>query len=204
MYRTASLATGLLYLLTIVTSIPALALKAPALADPGAEGARTALQWAAVLEIALALACIGTAVAIYPALRSLHPTRALGFVAARTLEAGLVMLGVVAMLSVTAAREAALVAVHDWAFLLGPGLIPAVNAALLGSALHRARLVPRAIPVVGLIGAPLLAVSAGLTLFGLVPQVSPVAGLLALPIVLWELGLGLWLTFRGLRAHPVA
>ena len=66
----------------------------------------------------------------------------------------------------------ALVALHNWTYLLGQGFLPAVNALLLGSLLYRSRLVPRIIPLVGLIGAPLLVASVAATLFGLWEQVS--------------------------------
>ena len=66
--RRLAFVAGALYLLTVVTSIPALALKDPVLADPAAldPSGTTALQWAAALELVLALACIGTAVALFP------------------------------------------------------------------------------------------------------------------------------------------
>jgi hypothetical protein len=200
--RRLALIAGILYLLTFVTSIPALALKTPYL-DGGVDVG--AVRTAAVLEIVLALACVGTAVALFPIVRRASLPLALGFVASRTLEATLVLLGVVALLGLEATRagggagDVALIAVHDQAFLLGPGLLPAVNALLLATALYRARLVPRIIPLVGLIGAPLLLVSALGTVFGVVDQVSPVAGLLALPIALWEFSLGVWLVVRGTR-----
>lgn len=119
------------------------------------------------------------------------------------------LLGVVSMLAVPAvgsdvSARAALVALHDWAFLIGPGLLPAANAALLGSALLQGRLVPRVIPLVGLVGAPLLTVSACGTLFGWFDQVSVWGAVGALPIALWELALGLWLTFRGVRETRLA
>lgn len=199
MDRRASLATGLLYLLTFVTSIPALALKAPAIADLSVDGAATSLRVAGALEILLAFTCVGTAVAIYPVARRHSETAAIGFVASRTVEAGLVLLGVAAMLALLRQPNGALAALHDWAFLLGPGLMPAVNALLLGSVLYRSRLVPRAIPIMGFVGGPLLALSATGSLFGVVDQVSAWAALLALPIAAWELSLGLWLTVKGFR-----
>ena len=58
--------------------------------------------------------------------------------------------------SVLVTLQQALVAVRDWSFALGTG-VPALNAALLGYLMYRSRLVPRAIPVLGLIGAPLFA-----------------------------------------------
>lgn len=206
--RRLSLVAGLCYLVTFVTSMPALALKQPYLdGAPGADP--TALRAASGLEIVLALACLGTAVALFPILRRSSEPLALGFLGSRTLEAGLVLLGVVSMLAVPAvgsdvSARAALVALHDWAFLIGPGLLPAANAALLGSALLQGRLVPRVIPLVGLVGAPLLTVSACGTLFGWFDQVSAWGAVGALPIALWELALGLWLTFRGVRETRLA
>ena len=206
MTRTRRLAfiAGALYLLTVVTSIPALALKDPVLADPTAAGA-TALQWAALLELILALACIGTAVALFPVVRRVDEAMALGFVASRTLEAAIIVMGVIAMLGVLVAGPAtpALVAMHDWAFLLGPGTIPAVNALLLAPLLLRGRLVPRILPVIGLIGAPLLLAAPVGILFGVIDQVSPAGFLSALLIAAWEIGLGFWLVFKGFRADAV-
>ena len=210
---------GALYLLTVVTSIPALALKDPVLGDPASltsGGAGSALQWAALLELVLALSCIGTAVALFPVVRRVDEATALGFVAARTLEAAIIVVGILAMLGLVAlagsvdpavslagAPGAALVGLHDWAFLLGPGFIPAVNALLLAPLLLRSGLVPRVIPVVGLVGAVLLLVSSTGALFGVVDQVSPVSFLAAVPIAAWEVALGVWLVARGFRADAL-
>ncbi len=193
---------GILYLLTFATSIPALALKSPVLAGSTASDAAALARAGALLEIVLALACVGTAVALYPLLRRAVPALALGFVASRLLEAGLVLLGIAALLVVVTTGDPAAVALHDAAFLLGPGLLPAVNALLLGTALLSTRLVPRLIPVVGLIGAPLLLASAAATLLGAFDQVSPVAAMLALPIAAWEFALGVWLTVRAVPGTP--
>lgn len=218
--RARAAVAGALYLLTVVTSVPALALKAPVLRDPATLAAADGvvrLQWAAVLELVLALACVGTAVALYPLVRRVGPSLALGFVCSRTLEAALVVIGVVALLSLTTVTSGsgaaappdreppvltALVAVHDWTFLLGPGLLPAVNALLLGSLLLRSGRVPRLIPLTGLVGAPLLLASALGTVFGVVDQVSTLAGLAALPVAAWEISLGVCLLVRGLRPLP--
>lgn len=208
--RRTALVAGLLYLVTVATSIPALILKEPVLSDPGLidRGGDIALAWAGMLEIVMAAACVGTAIVLLPVLRPTSPTSGIGFLSARTIEAGLVLLGVIAMLALPALDAAArtgasgdtLRAVHDGAFLLGPGLIPAANGLLLGSALYRSRLVPRVLPILAFIGAPLLIASAMATLFGAIDQVSGLAGAAALPIAVWEIGLGLWLTLRGFSA----
>ena len=204
--RRLAFIAGALYLLTVVTSIPALALKDPVLADPAtaATGA-TALQWAAALEMVLALACIGTAVALFPVVRRVDEATALGFVGSRTLEASIIVMGVLAMLSVTVAGPAAeaLVGMHDWAFLVGPGTLPAVNALLLAPLLLRAGLVPRIIPIVGLIGAPLLLAGSVGILFGVIDQVSAAGFLAAVLIAGWEIALGFWLLLKGFNTEAV-
>jgi hypothetical protein len=210
--RNAARIAGALYLLTVITSIPALALKAPLLTDPSllaSAGGQARLHAAAGLELVLAMACAGTAVVLFPIVRRVEESAALGFVCSRTIEAAIIVIGVIAMLSLgtlagagsTPGGEplAALVAIHDWAFLIGPGLLPAVNALLLGSLLYRSGLVPKIIPSVGLIGAPLLLVSAFGSLIGLVDQVSTVALVAALPVAAWEISLGCWLLIKGFR-----
>jgi hypothetical protein len=78
-------------------------------------------------------------------------------------------------------------------------LIPAVNGLLLGTLLYKSKLIPRAIPAIGLIGAPMLLISALCTYFEVFGQMSPITAVLGLPIAAWELSLGFYLTFRGVR-----
>lgn len=209
--RKIALAGGLLYLLTFV-SIPTLALYAPVhapnyIVGPGPD---TAVILGGVLEIIVALACIGTAVALYPVVKRQNEGVALGFVGARVLEAGTIFAGVVCLLAVVTLRQAgagadalvtgqALVALHDW-FRLGQGLMPVVNAVLLGSLLFQSRLVPRVLPVLGLIGAPLLLASTVATMFGINDPASAFSALATLPIALWELSLGIWLVVKGFNS----
>jgi hypothetical protein len=81
--------------------------------------------------------------------------------------------------------------------------MPAFSALCLGSVLYRAHLVPRGIPLLGLLGAPLLLASDAAILWGAYGPQSPLAILAALPVALWELGLGLWLLFRGFLPTPL-
>ena len=74
-----------------------------------------------------------------------------------------------------------------------------------GYVMYRWRLVPRLIPTIGLIGAPLILASATGTLFGAWDQVSVLGGIGALPIAVWEFSLGVYLTakvFRGSGPAP--
>jgi Domain of unknown function (DUF4386) len=176
--------------------------------------------WAALLEVALAAACVGTAVVLFPVVQRQSETAALGFLASRVVEAGLILVGVVSVLSVVTLRDdvagtagvdvhalvvagQTLVAVHDGTFLLGQSLMPVVSALCLGSVVYRAGLVPRVIPVVGLAGAPLLLASDVAIACGVYEQGTALAGLAALPIAAWELALGVWLVVRGFRPSPL-
>lgn len=217
--RTALLA-GIFYLITFV-SIPTLALYGPVKSQTDfilSSGTDTAVLWGAFLEVVVALACIATAVTLYPVLRHQNEGMALGFVAARTLEAAMIFTGVASLLSLvslrnagaTGAQAAALlvagashVATYQWAFTLGQSLMPGINALLLGAVLYRAGLVPRAIPVIGLLGAPLHLTAVLLTMFGVIDRLGPVAALAALPIAVWEFSLGVHLIVKGFTPSPI-
>ena len=97
---------------------------------------------------------------------------------------------------------AALVAVRDYTFHLGPGVMAGVNALLLGSLLYRSGLVPRAIPLVGLVGGPLLLASVTGIVFGTHDLDSGLHVIAAAPIFCWELSLGVWLVVKGFRPSP--
>jgi hypothetical protein len=64
------------------------------------------VQLGAVLEIIVALAGIGTAVALYPVVKKQNEGVALGFVSARVLEAAAIFAGVACLLSVVTLRQA--------------------------------------------------------------------------------------------------
>ncbi len=216
--RKAALVAGVLYLVTFVSSIPAVFLLAPVLSDPNyiiGAGADTQVLWGALLDLVNALACIGTAVALFSVVKRQHEGLALGFVTTRMMEAAVIAIGVVSLLAVVTQRQdgvtgveaaalvatgQALVATRDWTFVLGPGLMPAFNALLLGTLMYRSKLVPRVIPMMGLIGAPLLISSTIGTMFGVNQTVSLWSTVATAPIFFWELSLGLWMTFKGFRS----
>jgi hypothetical protein len=219
--RKIALWGGVLYLITFVFSIPTLGLKESVLDHVDfitGSGSESSVVWASVFDVICGLAGIGTAVALYPVTRRVSRSGAVGFLASRTLEASILFVGAISLLSIVTLRQdvagsadpdtlitvgRSLVAVHDWSFLLGPGVMPAVNALFLATIMYRARLVPRWIPTLGLVGAPLLLVSAIAVAFGGWEQVSGRSLLLTLPIAIWELSLGVYLTVKGFKPSPV-
>ena len=81
----------------------------------------------------------------------------------------------------------------------------AFNALMLGTALYKARLVPRAIPALGLIGAPILITWVIGTMLGLTGPGTLFHAVAVMPFFIWELALGIWLTFKGFNENsPIA
>ena len=87
--------------------------------------------------------------------------------------------------------------------LLGQTLMPCINALLLGSLMYRSRLVPRIIPIVGLIGAPLLIVGVIVTLSAGTGHISAFQAIATLPVAAWEFSLGVWLVVKGFKPCPI-
>jgi hypothetical protein len=213
--RKTSLVAGVFYLLTFV-SIPTLGLYG-SVRGPNyilGLGPDTPVILGAILEMIVALAGIGTAVTLYPVLKRQNEGFAIGFVGSRVLEAATIYVGIVSLLSVVTLRQSAagagalttgqgLTAQYYWSFLFGQSFMPAVNAVLLGTLLYQSRLVPRALPVLGFIGAALLIAAWTGTLIGLLGQVTPVSALFAVPIALWEFSLGVYLVVKGFKPSPI-
>jgi len=222
--RRLALTAGVFYLLTFAFSIPAYFLYEPVLTDPAYivsdGGADTRIILGAVLEMLTALAGIGTAVAIYPVVRRQSEAASLGFVTTRMYEAAVMVIGVLALVTIVSLRQAgsaegtddsalvavgqALVEVRNHTAIFGPGFVPGLNALLFGYVLYRSRLVPRVIPALGLIGAPLLLTSAIGMMLGLHDDQSVYAAIALAPIFFWELSIGLWMTFKGFNPAALA
>jgi hypothetical protein len=218
--RKAALIAGIAYIATFVFSIPVkFGLWVDVLDKPDwvlGAGSDSGVPLGAMFEILTALGGVVTAVALYSVARRHGERGALGFVTTRVMEAAMIFVGVLAIMATytlrndvagTAGRDVgalkttgqALVAVHDWTFLLGPGLMAGLNALLIGSVMYRSRLLPRWIPTLGLIGAPLLLICSTATLFGVWEQTSGPAMVLVLPIAIWEFSFGVYMTVKGFK-----
>ena len=161
---------GVLFLITFVTSIGALALFQSVLDDPAAyiagDGKDNQIYLGAFLELLLIIANVGTAVVLYPIVRRQNELLAIGYVAARIIECVFIAGGIILVLGVVSLRQdspdaadlaVSLAALKDWTFLFGPGLIvPFGNGLILGYLMYKSGLVPRRMAWLGLIGGPLL------------------------------------------------
>ncbi len=211
---------GWLFIATFVTAIAGMALYDPVLNDADfilGGGDVPAVRLGALFEILLVVANIGTAVVLFPILKRQNESLALGYVASRIVESTVIAVGLISLLSVLTLREdlgatagslgaigQALVAVHDWTFLIGPGFCVGIgNGLILGYLMYRSGLVPPRMAMFGLVGGPLIFASSIAVLFGAYEQSGEVAFLLALPEIIWEGSLGIYLASRGFRSAPI-
>lgn len=204
---------GVLFIVTFITSIPALALFQPVLDDPAAYisggGKDIQIYLGALLELLLIIANVGTAVVLYPIVRRQSEALSLGYVTARLLECVFIAVGILCVLGIVSLRNdspdastlaVSLAALKDWTFLLGPGFVVGWgNGLILGYLMYRSRLVPRGMAILGLIGGPLIILSGVGVLFGAWDAGSPVQGLATIPEFLWELSLGVFCAVKGFR-----
>jgi hypothetical protein len=166
--------------------------------------------------VVLVLAIVGTAVSLFPVVKRHGEGLAIGYAGLRALEAAVIAVGIVSLLAVVTLRQQqagasgggaaalvavgqGLVAVHDWTFLLGPNFVCAIDTLVLAYLMWRSRLIPRFIAGLGLLGGPLLFVSATAVLFGAYQQVSWPGAVAPLPVFAWELALAFFLIAKGFR-----
>lgn len=213
-YRRTALLVGCLFLVTHVTSVTARVLYGPVIADPAAvdPASDTGMLVGAMLEVVLALAVVGTAIALYPVARRVSRTVALGYVALRTLEGGVILSGVVSTLALVSIRGQiaagehglaplahALLDLQEWAFVVGPGFVCGTNTVLMAYLVWKSGFVPRFIGVLGLIGGPLVFAVNVIKVTGLEGQLMPWIGVCVVPVFAWEICLAVYLLVKGFR-----
>jgi len=216
---------GVLFILAAVTAVIGLLLYDPILNGPdylikGSEHANQVIL-GAVFELILVVSAIGTSTTMFPFLRKYNETIALWHVCFRFLEAVIITIGVISVLSLlTLSREFVasgatdttsflasgilLKAVHDWTFLLGPNLMLGINTIMYSYIFYKSRLVPRFISILGMTGATLVFAAGLLEMFGVFSQVSVWGGILSLPVAANEMILAVWLIFKGFNESAIA
>jgi hypothetical protein len=214
--RTATTA-GVFFLITEVSAIAGLVLYQPVLADAGyvtGAGADGRVLFGAFSELVLIVAIIGCAVTLYPVVRRGGEAAALGFLSGRLLEAAIIAVGMVSVLTVVTLRQdgavagtddasliavgQSLVVVHDWTFLVGPSFFLGANSLLLAYLVYRLQLAPRWIAVLGIVGGPLVFVSALGVLFGLYSATTHAVS--AVPVFAWEVSFAVYLIVNGFKS----
>jgi hypothetical protein len=223
--KKAAKMVGIFFILAAVTAVIGLNLYNPILKAPdylikGSEHANQVIM-GAIMELILVVSAVGTATTMFPFLRKYNETVALWHLCFRFLEAIIITIGVISVLSLlTLSREYAtagfpdvasyqasgslLKAVHDWTFLLGPNFMLGINTMMYSYIFFKSKLVPRFIPILGMTGATLVFIAALLEMFGVIQQVSIWGGILSLPVAANEMILAVWLIIKGFKESAIA
>lgn len=217
-YRRIALYTGLFWVITYITSIPALLLFDPVINDANyivGAGDDNRIFLGAFLELILIIANIGTALAPLAILRRQSERLAFGFLAARIMESVFIAVGILSVLAVVAMRQngggedpaslviagKSLVAIKDLTFMLGPGFVVGIgNGLIMGYLMYRSGLIPRGLAMLGLVGGPLICAAGVAMMFGVLELGSPMQMIVTIPEFIWELSLGIWLIAKGFNA----
>jgi hypothetical protein len=211
---------GWLFVATFVTSIPAyFILYAPVRDNPGlitgiGADPTASVALGAALEVFLIIANVGTAVVVYPILKRQSEIGAIGYVSARLVEGIFIAIGIISLLAFLFMRQEAtagdaalgeaFIAIHDRAFLIGPGFFAGfANGVILGYLMYRSGLVPRGMAILGLIGGPLIMASGIAIMFDVTERGSALQGIATIPEFFWELSLGIYCIVKGFRPSPI-
>jgi hypothetical protein len=204
---------GVLFIVTFITSIPALWLYQPVLDDPAAYisggGHDSKIYLGVLLELLLIIANVGTAVVLYPIVRRQNEILSIGYVTARVMESVFIAAGILFVLGIVSLRHddpsasalaVSFAALKDWTFLLGPGFIVGWgNGLILGYLMYRSGLVPRGMATLGLIGGTLIILSGIGVLFDVWDAGGTVQALATIPEFIWELSLGIYCAVKGFK-----
>jgi Domain of unknown function (DUF4386) len=208
---------GWFFLATFITSIPAYfigyakMLDTPSLITGAGADPSKGIATGATLEVFLVIANVATAVVAYPVLKRESEMGAMGYVAARLVEAMFIAIGIVSALAFLLMRQdatavstpalgEAFVATYRRAFLVGPGFFAGLaNGVVLAYLMYRSELVPRGMTWLGLIGGPLVMITGILIMFNAIERGGTVQGIATLPEALWELSLSIYCIVKGFR-----
>lgn len=209
--RLHSRALGILFLLPFFAYGLGTALVTSVLKDPahlaGVASQRTPFIGGVLLLLVNSIAVVGIGTLFFPILRERGPNIAIAYLCARVMEALLLLVGAIFLLSLLRLGELTrgqptpegvllfelLSKGNFWAYQLAMLLLGITSVAFC-LALYHSRLLPSALPLVGAVGYGLLALGCVLELFGL-----PWGLFLSGPGGLFELFLGGWLIAKGFR-----
>jgi hypothetical protein len=162
------------------------------------------------------VAVVGIAVMMFPILKKHNEALALGYVGFRVIEAAIIIVASIILLSLltlsqeyvqAAAPDASdfqslgtlLLSVWDWALLLGIMIVFSLTALILNYLLYQSELVPRWLSGWGLIGATLLLAAGLLEIFDI-----NLTDIINLPIALQEMVFAVWLIVKGFNPSTIA
>lgn len=174
---------------------------------------------AALLFLIAAISAFATSFMLFPVLRRHIESLALGYVGLRIFENVFYVIGTVGLLimltisqkyvagavnaSYYQALGTLLLALKDWAVLIGTLIFFGLGSMTLNYVLYQSKLVPRWLSVWGLIGAVLVFIYGWIGIFGLGIGLTSPYSLLAMPIAAQEMVFAVWLILKGFNSSVI-
>jgi hypothetical protein len=211
--RKTAATVGALFLVAMVASLLGGGLVESVISAPEPFAAvsenETLLVVGTLLELVNAIAVVGIGVLMFAVLKRHNETQAVGYLSLRVVEAVYCSLMVVSPLSLirlgqNQPQASAALSIAERASISGV-LVPvffSLGALLLYSSLYQSKLLPRFIPIWGLVAAALILTLNLLSAFGLELGMG-ISMVFALPIILNEIFMGIWLIAKGLNLSAV-
>ncbi len=208
--RITARVVGALFLLADVTGVLAVAIRQTDIASMNASQVATSN----LLIVAMALSVVGIAIVIYPVLERFGRRLAVAYVALRTMEGMVEVIGAIGGLTLLTVSQKYVGGAHDATLqtlggvltgqvdLVNNGILPIVfglNALVLNYALYRSLLVPRWLSAWGLAGGAIWLAAGVMVTYG-----ATSLTVLAVPIGLQEVALALWLIVQGFSANATS
>ena len=216
-YRKTATIVGALFIIATVTAIVSGTLLGTALDDSDyllklSENENEVIM-AAIFELILAASLIGIGSLMFPILRKHVEGLALGYASIRLVEAIFIIIATICLLSMLSVSQglvagtidaaasqpmnALLMALREWAYLIGTLLFLGMGALTLNYLLYRSELVPRWLSVWGLIGAVGVLMYGLMGLYGADTNLMDATTLMALPLAVQEMVFASWLIIKG-------
>ncbi len=215
-YRKTAIIVGLLFIIATVTAILTIVFLGSTLDPPDYLTAVSANVKQVIISVIfwliLAVSVMGIGVMMFPILKKHNEGLALGYVGLRLIEAILIIVASISLLSLlTLSQEyvagtldvayyqplgTLLLALQNWSFEIGTLIFLGLGGLPLYYILYQSKLVPRWLSGWGLIGAALILLYGLLGLFGLTAD-SMILNILAAPIAVQEMVFAVWLIFKG-------
>ncbi|HLO69802.1 MAG TPA: DUF4386 domain-containing protein [Flavipsychrobacter sp.] len=223
-HRADAIVTGVFFIAAAVTSIIALKLYQPAITgDDYLTQASLHTQpviIGALNELFLVATASGTGIMLYPYLRRYNEQMGLAYFCFRLLEAILILIGTLSVLAIVSLSKAyttdptadnetykavgsTLIAIHDWTFMLGPNFMLGINTFIYSYVFFKSRLIPRALSIIGIVGAIMIFMAAHLEMFGVMQQLSVGGMVMAIPIFIYEMSLATYLIVKGFNINAI-
>jgi hypothetical protein len=222
-YRKTGIIVGVLFIVATVASILGSFSLGSILGAPNYLSSVSAngnqMIMAVIFFLIAATSAVATSFMLFPILRRHVESLAMGYVVLRIFENVFYVVGTLSLLIMLTVSQkytagaldasyfqvlgTLLLALQDWAVLLGTLIFFGLGSMTLNYVLYQSKLIPRWLSLWGFIGAALIVLIGLFGIFGLEMGLNSLSTLLAMPIAAQEMVFAVWLIFKGFNKSAI-